>query len=51
MATELFLLVNGHELVAGDQELEALVLSVARGELGAEAISIWLRQRLRAREP
>lgn len=51
MAMELFLLVNGHELVVGDREFEELVLSVARGELGAEAIAIWIRQRLRAREP
>jgi death-on-curing protein len=50
MAMELFLVVNGQELVATADELEELTLAVARGELAAEAIAIWIRQRLRARE-
>jgi death-on-curing protein len=50
MALELFLLANGHELDASDDELEETTLAVARGELAAEAIAIWIRQRLRALE-
>lgn len=47
MAAELFLLVNGSRLVASDAELETLVLAIARGGAEAEAVSIWIRQRLR----
>lgn len=47
MATELFLLANEQEIEAADEELEELVLSVARGELSAEAVAIWIRQRAR----
>lgn len=50
MAAEYFLTVNGVELLASDEELVHLTVSVARGELGAEAIAIWLRQRGRLRE-
>lgn len=50
MAFELFVTSNGHDLHASDDELEALTLSLARGELAAEAIAIWIRQRLRVRE-
>jgi len=46
MAMELFLLANEHELAASDTEVEELVLAVARGELAAEALAIWVRQRL-----
>ena len=46
MATaELFLLVNGLEILATDDELEELTLQIARGELGVEDITIWIRQR------
>ena len=51
MAMELFLLVNSLELDATDQEIEAIALAVARGEVEAEALAIWLRQRLRRTEP
>jgi death-on-curing protein len=47
MALELFLLANGQELLAGDEALEGMVLAVARGEVAAEALAIWIRQRLR----
>ena len=47
MSAELFLLVNGFELLASDEELEELVMSTARGEREAEEIGIWLEQRLR----
>ena len=47
-AAEYSLVINGHELLATDHELEELTLSVARGEVEGEALAIWLRQRLRA---
>jgi death on curing protein len=46
ISVELFLLANGHELVASDDDLEELVMSSARGELAVEEIAIWLDQRL-----
>jgi death-on-curing protein len=46
ISVELFLLANGHELVASDDDLEELVMSSARGALTVEEISIWLDQRL-----
>ena len=46
MAMELFLLVNGHALRASDEDLEDVVLAVARDGLAAEALAIWIRQRL-----
>jgi death-on-curing protein len=50
-AMGLFVLANEHELRAREDELEALVLAVARGELAAEALAIWIRQRLRTLAP
>jgi death on curing protein len=47
---ELFLNPNGVELEAADDDLVAITLSVARGEVNAEALAIWLRQRSRHRE-
>jgi death-on-curing protein len=47
-AAEYFLAVNGHDLLATDDELESVTLAVARGEVEAEALAIWFRQRLRA---
>ena len=47
MALELFLLVNGHALRTSDEDLEDVVLAVARDGLAAEALAIWIRQRLR----
>jgi death on curing protein len=47
MAMELFLLVSSFELDAADDEIEAVTMSVARGEVEAEALAIWLRQRTR----
>jgi death-on-curing protein len=48
---ELLLEVNGVQLVAGDDDLVDITLAVARGEVKAEALAIWLRQRSRRREP
>lgn len=47
---ELFLSLNGADLLAGDDELVAITLATARGEVSAEAVWIWLRQRTRRRE-
>lgn len=46
-AAELFLNVNGALLQSEDEELVATTLAVARGEMEAEALAIWLRQRSR----
>ena len=48
MALEVFLLVNGHALRASDEDLEDVVLAVARDGLAAEALAIWIRPRLRS---
>jgi death-on-curing protein len=47
---ELFLNLNAMELEAADDDLVAITLSVARGEVNAESLAIWLRQRSRHRE-
>ena len=47
---ELFLSLNGVDLTAEDEELVHVTLAVARGEVSAEALAIWLRQRSRYRE-
>jgi death on curing protein len=47
MAAELFLIGNGHELEAPDEALVDLAFAVARGEVSAEALAIWIRQRIR----
>jgi death-on-curing protein len=46
----LFLLANGMEPIFSAAELTEITLAVARGEVSAEALSIWLRQRTRQRE-
>jgi death-on-curing protein len=45
-AAELFVLVNGWDLRASDEDLEELTLSVARGDIDIEPLTIWFRQRL-----
>ena len=45
MAMELLLSANGHGLEASDDEVVEVALAVARGELSAEALAIWIRQR------
>lgn len=50
MAAELLLAVNGVDLTASDEDFIELTLAAARGELSAEAIAIWFRQRTRYRE-
>ncbi|MDL2719028.1 MAG: type II toxin-antitoxin system death-on-curing family toxin [Acidobacteriota bacterium] len=45
-AAELVVEVNGCRLLSSDSDLENVTLAVARGELSAEALAIWFRQRL-----
>ena len=45
-AAALFLALNGGFLEITPEQLEELTLSVARGELDAESLAIWFRQRL-----
>jgi death-on-curing protein len=49
MAAELFLELNGLDLIAVDEELVEVTMAVARGEVSAEALAIWLRQRSQPR--
>jgi len=46
-AAELFLRINGMELDARDEEIERVTLAGAAGEVEAEALGIWLRQRMK----
>jgi death-on-curing protein len=50
VAAEFFLQINGVDLVATDDELVETTMAAARGDLSAEALAIWIRQRLRPRE-
>jgi death-on-curing protein len=45
-AAELVVEVNGHRLRVSDAQLEEVTFSVARGEMTAEALAIWFRQRM-----
>ena len=46
-AAVLFLLVNGTGLIADPAALTDVTLATARGEMSAEALAIWFRQRSR----
>jgi death on curing protein len=50
ISAELFLVVNGHELDAAAEALIEVTLALARGEVSAEALAIWIRQRSHLRE-
>lgn len=43
-AMEIFLLLNGIQIVASVDESEALILAVAAGEVSREQLTGWLRQ-------
>jgi hypothetical protein len=45
------LLANDVEPVFTPEELTEVTLAVARGEVEAQALAIWFRQRTRPREP
>jgi len=49
-AAELTLELNGLALVVSDHEFESVTLATARGEMSAEALAIWCRQRCRPLE-
>ena len=49
-AAELVVEVNGYRLRADDSDLESVAFSTAKGELSAEALAIWFRQRLEPAE-
>lgn len=46
----LFVRANDHDPLFTPNELTEMTLAVARGEVEAEALAIWLRQRMRPRE-
>jgi death-on-curing protein len=48
-AMEVFLLLNGYEIEADVDEQERLILGVAAGETGREALTEWLRAHAGAR--
>jgi len=47
-AAEFFLESNGLGIRASDAELEEITMAAARGEVDAEALAIWFRQRTSA---
>jgi death-on-curing protein len=49
VATELFLVVNGWQLVASDADCVLIMLSLASGEIDEPTFAAWLRGRVRAR--
>jgi death-on-curing protein len=49
-SAEFFVEQNGMQLLASDNELVQITLAVAAGHIEIEALTIWFRQRLRARE-
>jgi death-on-curing protein len=50
-AAVVFLLANGRELTASSRALVNVTLATARGEMTAEALAIWFRQRSHPLEP
>jgi death-on-curing protein len=50
-AMEVFLLLNGYEIKASDEEQEQVILSVASGQIGRAALSEWLNQHVVERRP
>lgn len=48
VALELFLLINGHELVADDADCVLTMLGVAAGDIDEATLASWVRERLRA---
>jgi len=49
VATELFLALNGHELVADDADCVLTMLAVAEGSLDEAGFAAWIRGRMQAR--
>lgn len=51
IATELFLALNGFDLVVDDAECVLVVLALAAGELKEEEFAAWLRGHIEPRKP
>ena len=51
VAVELFLLLNGHELVANDADCVMTMLSVASGDLSEAEFAAWIRLHIQQRKP
>ena len=49
VAVELFLILNGRELVAGDVDCTLTMLAVAAGELDEASFAQWLRRNIQPR--
>ena len=49
VAAELFLALNGYELVASDSDCVLTMLQVAAGEITEDAFAAWIRARCEAR--
>lgn len=47
LAMEMFLVLNGHELDAGVDEQERIILGLAAGELRCEEFAEWVRSTMR----
>ena len=47
LAMEMFLVLNGHELDAGVDEQERIILGLAAGELSREEFAGWVRSSMR----
>jgi death-on-curing protein len=47
LAMEMFLVLNGHELDAGVDEQEQIILGLAAGELRREEFAEWVRSTMR----
>jgi death on curing protein len=45
-AMETFLMLNGYEITASDDEQEAVILSVAAGTMTKEAFAAWLQSKI-----
>ena len=43
-SAELFLEINGHQLLASDEEMEKVTLAVAAGQIEKEELTIWFKQ-------
>lgn len=46
MAAELFLEINDRRLLGSDDDIERMTFALARGEVDAERLAIWFRQRI-----
>ena len=50
VAAELFLAVNGFDLIADDVEVVKVFLALAAGEVSEEELAVWIDRNSRKRE-